>query len=84
MAVVCDLTISYNTTIKPIISKNCNLSGCHDGSTTTSLADYITLRDGAVQIKSAVSTGRMPKNATLSVSDKNAIICWVDNGAKNN
>jgi hypothetical protein len=84
VTVVCDPTISYDKQIKPIIAVNCNYSGCHDGSNTTSLADYTTLKDGASQIKAAVSSGAMPRNATLKLEDKNAIICWINSGVKNN
>lgn len=80
----CDQNISYNKKIKHLFSTNCNTSGCHDDVVITSLSNYQTVHDGAVQIKNSILSGRMPKNKTLSAIDKNAIICWIDNGAKNN
>ncbi len=80
----CDPNISYGKTIKQMFSTDCNTSGCHDDITITSLANYQTLHDGATQIKNSILSGRMPKNQTLSAIDKNAIICWIDSGYKNN
>jgi hypothetical protein len=82
--VACDATISYTAQIKPIITVNCNYPGCHDGINTTSLADYTTIKDGASQIKAAIISGAMPRNAVLKLADKNAITCWINSGVKNN
>lgn len=83
-ASTCDANISYNNTIKQIFTTNCNISGCHDDTVITSLANYQTLHDGALQIKNSIISGRMPKNKSLAAVDKNAIICWIDSGTKNN
>jgi len=80
----CNPAISFSKSIKPILDANCNMVGCHDDQVITSLKDYQTVHDGAAQIKSSIMTGKMPKNRTMSTADKNAIYCWVDNGAKNN
>lgn len=81
---VCNPTISFASTIKPILDKNCNFSGCHDDQVVTALNNFQNVHDGAAQIKLSIQTGKMPKNRTLSLADKNAIFCWIDNGAKNN
>ncbi len=81
---VCNPTISFATTVKPLLDKNCNFSGCHDDQVVTALNNFQNVHDGAAQIKLSIQTGKMPKNRTLSVADKNAIFCWIDNGAKNN
>lgn len=80
----CDPNVSYARTILPILNTNCNTSGCHDDITTTALNNYQIVHDGAMQIKISIIAGRMPKNKVLQTSEKNAILCWVDNGAKNN
>ncbi len=67
-----------------MLATNYNTSGCHDGINNVSLANYQQMHDGALQKKSSVVTGRMPKNKTLSAKDKSAILCWIDSGAKNN
>ncbi len=80
----CDPLISYSAKVKPIFIANCTASGCHDGLNYPSLADYTVARDAAQQIRTAVDRGMMPKNNSLSASDKAAILCWIDNGSKNN
>jgi hypothetical protein len=82
--VACDPNISYVNTIKPMLAVDCNTSGCHDDIVITSLDNYQTLHDGALQVKNSILSGRMPKNKTLSAADKNAIVCWIDSGTKNN
>lgn len=80
----CNSNVSYSIDVKPIIAKSCNMAGCHDGVVVTSLADYTTMHDGALQIKSSVISGIMPKTGSLTATEKATIACWVDNGAKNN
>ncbi len=80
----CDPNISFINTVKPILDRDCNNAGCHDDKVITALNIYQTVHDGAAQIRLSISTGKMPKNGTISVADKNAIFCWIDNGAKNN
>ena len=81
---VCDPTISFSKSIKPILDANCNMIGCHDDQVITALNSFQIVHDGAAQIKLSIQTGKMPKNRILSSSEKNAIYCWIDNGAKNN
>jgi hypothetical protein len=83
-ATVCTSDYSFSKNIKPILDLNCNYAGCHDDLTITALSSYQTVHDGAAQIKTSIVAGRMPKGKTLSASDKNAIFCWIDSGAKNN
>ncbi len=80
----CNPLISYTTQIKPILISNCTSSNCRDGNSLPSLSDYNVAKDASLQIKDAVSRGIMPKNAVLSSFEKSSIICWIDNGAKNN
>ena len=80
----CDPNISFANTIKPILDHNCNFAGCHDDQVITALNIFQTVHDGAAQIKLSILTGKMPRNRTMTAADKNAIYCWVDNGAKNN
>jgi hypothetical protein len=84
VAPVCDAGISYGGTVKQLFITNCTASGCHDGVDLPSLAEYYVAHDAAGQIKSAVSSGVMPRNKVLSDADKTTIICWIENGAKNN
>lgn len=81
---ICDPSTSFSYTVKPILDKNCNTSGCHDDIVITALNNYQFVHDGAAQIKISVQVGRMPKGGKLSTAEKNALFCWIDNGAKNN
>ncbi|NBT08449.1 MAG: hypothetical protein EBS98_06580 [Chitinophagia bacterium] len=80
----CDPNTSFSKTILPLFNSTCNTSGCHDGPNAASLNTFQVVHDNASQIRASISTGRMPKGKTLAVTDKNAILCWIDNGAKNN
>lgn len=80
----CDPGISFSGQVRSIFVSNCTASGCHDGTDLPSLGDYIIDKDASVQIRDAVSRNIMPKNATLTSSDKAAILCWIDSGTKNN
>jgi hypothetical protein len=80
----CDPLISYSNKVKSIFVTNCSAAGCHDGVDLPSLTEYLVARDASQQIRTAVKNGVMPRNSILSVSDKAAIICWIDNGSKNN
>lgn len=80
----CDPNTSFTNTVKPILDKSCNMKGCHDDFVITALNNFQTVHDGANQIKVSIQSGRMPKSNSLTTAEKNAIYCWVDNGAKNN
>ena len=80
----CDANTSFSKTILPLFNSTCNTSGCHDGPNAASLNNFQVVHDNASQIKASIASGRMPKDKALAVTDKNAILCWIDNGAKNN
>jgi hypothetical protein len=45
---------------------------------------YSEISSAKTSIRSAVASGRMPQTGSLSTSQKNAILCWIDSGAPNN
>lgn len=67
---------SYKADVAPIIQSYC--SGCHSFSTYNSL--YAVRNSVSGQIES----GGMPRGASLSAAQKDAIICWINSGAPNN
>lgn len=78
---------SFHTDVSPIIMSFCNVPGCHAAGSINGpgpLTNYTEVFDARTAIRSAVSTGRMPKTGTLSASQKNSITCWIDSGAPNN
>ena len=80
----CDPNTSFSKTILPLFNSTCNTSGCHDQNNAAPLNNFQVVHDNAIQIRASVSSGRMPRGKILSVIEKTAILCWIDNGAKNN
>ena len=79
---------SFATDVIPVIQGSCATSqGCHGAGSITGpgpLLTYSQIFDARSSIRSAVLSGRMPPNGSLSVTQKSAIICWIDGGALNN
>ena len=79
---------SFATDVSPVFQTSCAISsGCHatgSGNGPGPLLTYSQIFNARLDIRSAVASGHMPLNATLTASEKNAILCWIDNGAPNN
>lgn len=84
----CSTAKSYATDVSPVIQGTCAAnSGCHASGSTNgpgALTTYSQVYNARVAIRAAVANGSMPQNGSLSNAQKNAIICWIDNGAANN
>lgn len=83
----CTGTKSFASDVNPIIQSVCATSGCHNASSTNGvgpLTNYQQVFNARTNIRSAIVSGLMPKNGTLSADQKSAIICWIDSGAGNN
>ena len=83
----CTGTKTFSSDVSPIIQSVCATSGCHNAGSTNGpgpLTTYQQVFNARTQIRSAVSTGLMPKNGTLTSDQKAAITCWIDAGASNN
>ena len=77
---------SFSIDVNPVIQASCTSSGCHGAGSNNgpgALLTYSQIFNARTSIRSAVASGRMPKNASLSVSEKAKILCWIDNGSKN-
>lgn len=68
---------SYKTDVAPILQSAC--SGCH-----STFGSYNSVYADRLSIRSMVVTGQMPRGSSLTASQKDAIACWIDNGAPNN
>lgn len=81
-------TKSYASDVSPIIQTNCATnSGCHGSGSSNGpgpLLTYTEVFNNRTAIRSAIASGIMPKNGTLSTTQKNIIFCWIDSGASNN
>ncbi len=77
---------AFAADVNPIIQASCNQTGCHAtaGNGPGALTNHTQIAGAASSIRSSVSSGRMPKNSSLSTAQKNSIICWIDSGAPNN
>jgi len=89
MTVDCSGTAkSFSTDVNPIIQATCTTnSGCHGSGSNNGPGELLTYSEifsSRSSIRSAVASGSMPKTGSLTTAQKNAIICWIDNGAPNN
>lgn len=78
---------AFAADISPIIQSVCAVAGCHaagSGNGPGGLTNYTQVFNARSAIRTAVSNGSMPQGSTLSSSQKNSIICWIDSGAPNN
>ena len=87
-AVDCDGTVVTFTEVNSIIQSSCaKNSTCHGTGSTHgpgSLLTYAQIYNARNEISRAVANGSMPQDRTLSSNQKNAILCWIENGASNN
>ncbi len=78
---------AFATDVSPIIQTVCAAAGCHAAGSANgpgALTNYTQVFNARTLIRSAVSSGAMPQGSTLSSTQKNSIICWIDSGAPNN
>jgi hypothetical protein len=79
---------TFATTVNPIIQSTCATDAtCHGAGSANGpgpLQTYNQIFAARINIKTAVGNGTMPKTGTLSTTQKNSIICWVDSGGPNN
>jgi len=85
--VTCTSTPSFANDVNPIIQSTCVVSGCHDAVSSNgpgALISYQRIFDARTSIRAAIISGTMPKNGSLTTTQKTAIVCWIDGGAPNN
>jgi hypothetical protein len=79
---------SFSTDVKSIISTSCaSGSSCHGSGSKKGcgpLTTYAEIYASRSSVSSSVSSGSMPQGSTLTSTQKNNIICWVNQGAANN
>src|SRR5215510_851028 len=79
---------SFSADVSPIIQSTCATgSSCHGTGSINgpgALTTYSAIANAHADIRSAILSGLMPKNGSLTSAQKNTIICWIDNGAPNN
>jgi hypothetical protein len=84
----CSTTKSFANDVKPLYVKYCSTgSNCHGTGSRQGPGELITYDQivaSKAKSRSEISAGSMPRGASLSSSEKNNILCWIDNGALNN
>ena len=76
---------SWQGDIKPILEKNCAISGCHNGvSRATDFSKFSSAKQYAKEIKSMTQDRSMPFEGSLTQHEIDVIACWVDDGATQN
>jgi hypothetical protein len=84
----CDGVTVLFADVNTIIQSSCTQnSGCHGSGSSRgpgALLTYTQIYNARTSIKSAVASGEMPQGGSLSSDEKNAIICWIENGAQEN
>ena len=78
---------AFTADVNPIIQSSCALTGCHEAGSRNgpgALTNYSQVFNSRTTIQSAVSSGTMPKTGSITTSQKNSILCWIQSGAANN
>lgn len=84
----CSVAKTFSTDANPVIQTYCATNaGCHGTGSTHgpgALTSYSQIYNNRSAIRTAIINGSMPQNGSLSASQKNAVICWIDAGASDN
>jgi hypothetical protein len=84
----CQVNAKFTANVNPIIQAKCATTpDCHaSGSTNYAgpLTSYDLIHNLVPAIKVQVISGTMPKTGSLTSSELQTIVCWIDAGAPNN
>lgn len=85
-----DENISYSSDIQPLITANCIFEGCHghnaglpDWREHSELASHINEIQRRITLPLS-DPAKMPRGRTMTAEDREALYCWLENGAPNN
>ncbi len=78
--------VSYKNTVANIYEIGCAVSDCHvAGTGRFELTSLAKIQEAAANTKVRIESGNMPpEGASLTLEQKKAIICWIDDGAMDN
>ena len=84
----CSTTKTFSADANPVIQSFCATNaGCHGTGSSHGpgpLTTYSQIYNNRSAIRTSILNGSMPQNGTLSNSQKNAVVCWIDADATNN
>ena len=78
---------NFSANINPIIQSSCNQQSCHDIVSVNGpgpLTNYTQVFNARASVRAAIASGSMPQSGTLTIAQRNSIVCWIDGGAPNN
>lgn len=82
-------TVTYSTTIAPILQNSCTTAGCHNaGSPNGSYITYADLetvaKDGTMEQRVLIDMTMPKAGAPLTQTQLDQFQCWLDAGAPDN
>ena len=81
-------TVTYSSTIAPLLTTSCNTSGCHNaGSNKGDLTTYAKVSEyvnNGTFKKEVLTDQSMPTSGPLTSEQLGQVQCWLDSGAPNN
>jgi hypothetical protein len=83
----CDTIVAtYNVVVKPLIAKNCAITGCHiSGTQLPDLSSYNGLKAAIERVKTRALTEKsMPPSGAISICDQQYLQNWINAGSNNN
>ena len=79
---------TFSGDVQPILNTVCSInSNCHASGTINfggPLTNFAEVNAQKADIRAQILSGAMPQNTSISQSQINAFICWIDSGAPNN
>ena len=82
------ITPKFSTDVQPILTTVCSInSNCHAAGSTNSggpFTSFAAVNAKKSNIRAAILSGTMPQTGTITQSQVDAFICWIDSGAPNN
>jgi hypothetical protein len=84
----CSVTKTFSADASTVIQSTCATNtGCHASGSSHgpgALTTYTQIYNARGAIRTSILNGSMPQNGSLSGTQKNSVICWIDAGASNN
>lgn len=81
-------TPKFSTDVVPILNTVCSInSSCHASGSVNSggpFTNFTEVNARKSNIRAQILAGTMPQSGSISQSQINAFICWIDAGAPNN
>lgn len=80
--------VSFSAQVEAILSTNCAISNCHNGSSgIPNFTNFSEIQSNASSIRVRTQDGSMPPSQSglsLTNEEKNLIACWIGDGAPDN